>query len=461
MVTFHVKTIETHAVGVSAGVATAIVDWLTVKAKDYWFSPAYKRGIWDGCHRFCSTPDLRFPTGLLPVVCRELQKRHQPYTLQDYRGLPPEPHTPPALRITLREYQHAAVNAVLQNTLDLLTFPRGVIKIGTGGGKTAVAAAIVQAYAPAAALIVVHRKDLLHQTVQRLQDYLGEPVGSIGDQIWDPKRCTVGMVQTLGRQTPNMQEFLRRQHVFLADESHHLPSATFLNVAKRCPAYVRVAISATPFKANDVVHAYRLQGATGALLYEQSAAHLVTEGHLAPVQVEYVQIQTPTTMRGLAYAQAYTEGIIQNTERNQAIIARAQDSAAQGHRVLILVSRLEHGAFLSARLACPFLSGKESSEARRHAASQFQHGRPPILVVTTIWDEGIDAPEIDHVILAGGGKSETQVLQRIGRGMRRKADGRGLTVTDFLDLTHRNLTKHSRDRFLACQAAKFSARLLS
>jgi superfamily II DNA or RNA helicase len=308
-------------------------------------------------------------------------------------------------------------------------------------------------------LILVHRKDLLYQTVARVQGYLGEPVGSIGDTRWDPKRCTVGMVQTLGRLSPDILEFLRRQVVFIADESHHLPAATFTQVAKHCPAYVRVAISATPFKANDLVHAYRLQGTTGALLYEQSAAHLVTDGHLAPVHVEYIQVQTPSTIRSAPYQQAYTEGIVQNHDRNHAIVERAQQSAAQGRHVLILVTRLEHGATLSTMLACPFLSGKESSETRQRAAQHFQQGTPPILVVTSIWDEGVDAPEIDHVILAGGGKSEIQVLQRIGRGMRRKTDGRGLLVTDFLDLMHRQLTKHSRDRFLACRAAQFTTAL--
>lgn len=56
-------------------------------------------------------------------------------------------------------------------------------------------------------------------------------------------------------------------------------------------------------------------------------------------------------------------------------------------------------------------------------------------------------PRSPSWVLAGGDKSEVQVLQRIGRGMR-KPQGRttDLQVIDFLDLTNEGLARHSRER---------------
>jgi superfamily II DNA or RNA helicase len=60
---------------------------------------------------------------------------------------------------------------------------------------------------------------------------------------------------------------------------------------------------------------------------------------------------------------------------------------------------------------------------------------------------GVDVPAIGQIILAGGGKAEVALRQRVGRGLRAKKIGTNCCfIVDFSDATNTNLIKHSRQR---------------
>jgi superfamily II DNA or RNA helicase len=68
----------------------------------------------------------------------------------------------------------------------------------------------------------------------------------------------------------------------------------------------------------------------------------------------------------------------------------------------------------------------------------------PVLIATTIFDEGVDVSGINCLFLAAGGKSMRQLLQRIGRGLRKKSDGSCIEVyDDVLDYHNEHLTRHT------------------
>jgi superfamily II DNA or RNA helicase len=64
----------------------------------------------------------------------------------------------------------------------------------------------------------------------------------------------------------------------------------------------------------------------------------------------------------------------------------------------------------------------------------------------SILDEGVDVPNIDVLILAGGGKSSINTLQRVGRGLRKGGNIDKLYVVDTLDFQQYHLLKHSLQR---------------
>src|SRR5690606_9995040 len=94
---------------------------------------------------------------------------------------------------------------------------------------------------------------------------------------------------------------------------------------------------------------------------------------------------------------------------------------------------------------CEFTHG--SFSRREEVLDDMKEGRLKVLIATSILDEGVDVSGINCLWMAAGGKSFRQVLQRIGRGLRKKDDGSGLEVYDFLDYTQKHLIKHTQERY--------------
>ncbi len=68
-----------------------------------------------------------------------------------------------------------------------------------------------------------------------------------------------------------------------------------------------------------------------------------------------------------------------------------------------------------------------------------------IVSSTSVFDEGIDVPEFAALILATAMQKYRRTIQRLGRGMRPKADNR-VFIFDFCDKHHNFLQKHSHYR---------------
>ena len=109
----------------------------------------------------------------------------------------------------------------------------------------------------------------------------------------------------------------------------------------------------------------------------------------------------------------------------------------------------------SSGLEAFFTNGTLTTEVREKVLQDMKEGTLKILIATSILDEGVDISGINAIWLGAGGKSLRQTLQRVGRGLRKKADGSGLTVYDFLDYCHPYLTKHSLARYKIYKAEGF------
>src|SRR5690606_24107788 len=114
-----------------------------IKQPGYFFSPAFKKGYWDGRVRFLNKRNNTFPTGLLQNVLRATESD---FEIVDNRK-PLEIEIPPKIdlyepeaeggKITLRDYQYNAVKNALEKT-------RGIVNVATNGGKTEIASGIIK-----------------------------------------------------------------------------------------------------------------------------------------------------------------------------------------------------------------------------------------------------------------------------------------------------------------------------
>jgi hypothetical protein len=325
-------------------------------------------------------------------------------------------------------------------------------------GKTYFAAALILAL-HRRTLFVVGRRDLLYQTQTVLRQQLKRPIGIIGDSKLAIRAVTVGTVQTIAPRLrdPAMLDYLTNVDVLIFDEAHHVASGQYHDIAVRCPAYFRFGLSASPLSRGDTGDV-TLIAHTGEIISELDRQELEETGWLSKAEIQLKTISEPRLPPRASYPAVYEQGIVKHVERNELIVEAAKAACQRGETVLILVRRTSHGKAL--RQACRatglptvYLRGSTSMEKRKVtlAKMRVQHlGTPFVVVATTIFDEGIDAPDIRCLILGGGGASRIKSIQRVGRGLRPKADGRNtLTVIDFVDRTHRFLLRHSDQRLAA------------
>ena len=151
----------------------------------------------------------------------------------------------------------------------------------------------------------------------------------------------------------------------------------------------------------------------------------------------------------------YDVGIVRHPVRNSFIIDSVACMYEEGLTILVLVERIDHGLYLKKAieqdLNTPviFLQGSNDQNSREIARKKFSSGENRILIATTIFDEGVDIPAIDGLILTAGGKAQHRVVQRLGRGMRPKEDKTILKVIDFMDTHSKILWKHANERLKA------------
>jgi len=429
--------------------ALAIVrDVCRARPNGYKFMPKYRSGHWDGYISLMLSFSM-FPTGLLSIVVSALESRGYHVNVDRAPLCEHSIVVPEFLNdIVLRDYQIDAANK-------LLDAGRGIARMATNSGKTEVMAAIIKALNQKS-LIVLHRKELMYQTADRLSKRLGTEIGMIGDGIWEYKFITVAMIQTLSN-AKDLSMF-HDTSVVIIDECHHTGSDQMMNVLGKIPGRYRFGFSGTPLKG-DVLADMKLISATGDVVCDVTNMELIEGGYSAKPVIKMCIIERDGDDDWeLIYRKAYTSLIVENEDRNNKIVEFAKESTGT---VLILVSRLDHGRKLRDMIpGSVFIHGSDSSEYRMEMLLHMRD-HSGVFIASPIFDEGIDVPRVDTVILACGGKSYVKLLQRIGRGMRKKDDGKNeLIIIDFIDDTNKYLLKHSDRRIKTYVSEGFDAKVV-
>ena len=149
------------------------------------------------------------------------------------------------------------------------------------------------------------------------------------------------------------------------------------------------------------------------------------------------------------WPEVYDSAIVLNEVRNQRIV---KELIACPKPAFVMCTRLGHARVLhnlaeSLGFSLPaVMSGDTSNKDRTQTIKDLQSGKEKAIIATTIFDEGVDLPELRTLIFAGGGKSTVAQLQRIGRGLRTFAVKHEILVIDFNDTSGAILKRHSAAR---------------
>ncbi|WP_297497939.1 DEAD/DEAH box helicase [Thermococcus sp.] len=389
-----------------------VYDLLTYK-KDY--------GKWEKPESLYDPYEKTFPIGLLPRVKKSLNsKGYRVRIIDERKGKGRKLNSTWNENFVLRRYQERAVKKALKTRMGVLALP-------VGSGKTVVGLRIIHEL-DLSALIVVHTKELLYQWAESVEEILGVKAGIVGDNRWEEENVTVAMIQTL--LSRGAEKLQGEYAVVMFDECHRTSAAEkFYQLGLSLPQVYRFGLSATPWRRIRGEE-LKIEAVVGPIIYEVKAEDLIRESFLAKPRFEVIRYESSMPSFSERYKELYEDMIMNNDERNRAIVEKAVELARKGHRVLIDVKRIEHGKILKDMLEeegikAEFLSSK--SPNRREILEAYKRGEIPVLI-STLLKEGVDIPEISAIILAGGGKSDIMTIQTIGRALRPKKGMKAVIV---------------------------------
>lgn len=407
---------------------------------------------WDGRARLMDKQGI-FLVGLVPDLLNKAAKKNITCTV-NYTGPARIPGNFHPYGVPLHPYQQDGVNTVLNNTHPVLGWnPRGIIQVATGGGKTEMAVAIYQSL-PLPTIFFVHLKQLLSQTAKRFQKY-GITPGVIGDGNFTIGNITIATVQTvtslLKKGDASVHSLLKNANQVFFDEAHGIAATvakgnTLVDISRLMEnAFIRWGLTATPFM-RDQYSNMLLEGVTGSVIYKINSEELIKLGYLTPPEIRMVRI--PKVPCPGKWPEVYDSGIVLNSARNDIILNEVK---AAPKPCLIMCTQVAHAKIIERNsqyfnIRMGYLDGQTDTNERNRQINELKIGNLDAVVCTTIFNAGVDIPELKSLVLAAGGKSKVAQLQKLGRGLRRAPNKPTVKIIDFYDVSAKVLERHSKAR---------------
>ena len=407
---------------------------------------------------FYRAQSMRFPTFGKPriISCAELHRRHvglprgcldevaelirgegAEVELNDLRVI----GDPLARRVrfqgTLHEPQVKAFEA-------LLPHEHGVLAATTAFGKTVVAAALI-AQRGRNALVLVHRRELLTQWVERLRTFLDidpRDIGVIGGGRRKPTGVIdVALIQSLVRRG-EVSDMVADYGHLIVDECHHLSAASFELVARRAKARYVLGLSATVARKDGHHPIIFMQ--CGPVRHRVDARAQAAErgiNHRAKHRATEFQLLPPLAASDRPSMPAVYAAIAQDEPRNNLIFDDVLKALEAKRSPILLTERRDHLEYLEKRFSrfvrnLVVLRGGMSAGERKaaEAALQVADDQERLILATGRYiGEGFDDQRLDTLFLTMPISWKGTLAQYVGR-LHRQHDGKTeVLVVDYVD----------------------------
>jgi superfamily II DNA or RNA helicase len=351
------------------------------------------------------------------------------------------------------EFQGQLRSDQLAAAKDMLAHDIGVLAATTAFGKTVIAAWLV-AQRGVNTLILVHRRQLLEQWVQRLSMFLGVPATSIGKIGGGHNKPTglldVAIIQSLihkGEVDDRVAEYGQ----LIVDECHHVSSRSFEQVVRQSKARYVTGLSAT-ITRKDGHH---------PIIFMQCGPvrHTVdAKSQAAERPFEHIVIVRPTEFRPLEtlsadmrtqFQELYCQLVADNA-RNELICEEVSQAVREGRCPLVLTERNDHLDWLAQRLQSDvqnliILRGGMRKKELRLALGRLTSipdSEPRLVLATGRYvGEGFDDARLDTLFLTLPVSWKGTIAQYAGRLHRIHHSKREVRIYDFADLNVPMLTR--------------------
>jgi superfamily II DNA or RNA helicase len=312
----------------------------------------------------------------------------------------------------------------------------GILSLKTSSGKTDIFIAYLKA-TKMRALILMDKVSLVEQTAKRLKKAGFKNVGMVHGKSLEDGDIVVATIQSV-KKIPSFVKF----KCLIIDEIHHSSNNTFQEFLYNTSFPFRFGFSATP-NSGDKFKWAKIRQYMGDIIYETDAERLIEKKVIARPVIKFLENKGRPT---LDWPSAYQLCIAENSERNNKIKSLIEEYNTQ---TLILIKHLVHGEILEELIENSiFLSGRNSIEEREETIEKFENNEINTIIATSIFNEGISINSIKLLIIASGGKSKIETIQKLGRSLRTNPEINKFEVLvyDFLDRGNRFTLRHSKER---------------
>ncbi len=376
---------------------------------------------------------------------------------------------------TLRPWQVAALKAWNSNKR------KGLVEAVTGTGKTRLAvAAIAEEFELGGKVaVIVPTVELQRQWFEELESHFKDfQIGLLGNGHQDLLAACdvlVAIVHSASRYDLGLQD--HELGLLIADECHRYGAETFSR-ALEDKFRSRLGLTATRERP-DGAHR-ELEVYFGAVVYSLGYEEAIRHKYIADVKVAQIPVNlnssereefdqfskgiletqielserirvSPTSyqrfieevtrlaaegdMPGNKVARHYLaliskrKALLANTPEKLKVVKHLAASVNSANGALFFTETIDGAEAIAAELrragvSAATIHSKLDAQQRHQTFADFAGGRIKALAAARVLDEGVDVPEADLAVIISASKTRRQMIQRMGRVLRLKADGR-------------------------------------
>ncbi|WP_157054760.1 DUF3427 domain-containing protein [Liquorilactobacillus capillatus] len=312
----------------------------------------------------------------------------------------------------------------------------GLVISATGTGKTYLGAFDVKQAKPQRFLFIAHREQILQKARLSFRKVLGGPASDYGilsgQHAEKTAKYLFATIQTLAKQEKLQQFSTTEFDYILIDEAHRAGAASYRRILAYFKPSFFLGMTATPERTDDF-NIYQLFGYN--IAYEIRLQDALHERMLTPFH--YVGLQDYEYQGKLLDDKAPLRHLA-SEQRVAYVLQQLAYYGYSGSKVhgLIFCSRqkeaYELAELITAKGHPAVALTDESIKVREQTVALLEAGEIEYIVTVNIFNEGIDIPCLNQIVMLRNTQSSIVFIQQLGRGLRKFAHKEYVTIIDFI-----------------------------
>ena len=334
-------------------------------------------------------------------------------------------------------------NIVQSDALEILKTERdlgltkGLVVLATGLGKTFLSALDAKQFRADKLLFVAHREEILKQSLNSYKRVMPNKTSGLyqANNRDTTSDFIFASIQTLGR-AENLSQFDPTYFDYIVvDEFHHVGAKSYKNLVNYFKPKFFLGLTATPNRSDNVDI---LQYCGNNEIYRKDLIdgidlELLCNFEYHGINDKYVDY-TKITWRNKKFDLNELDESLNSDSRTSYIFEKWKN--LKQSRTLGFCSSIKHcermSAFFNNQGYKTLSVHSQSAVNREGAISKLKNGEIDVLFTVDLFNEGVDIPEIDTLLMARPTESKIIFIQQLGRGLRLHSNKNVLRVVDFI-----------------------------